>query len=138
MYSFHASAAAYTNYWNNTFGHTGSEHLALLSRQHIWQAFIQETLQVIAADQDHQLILNESLPIKGVTNAAFDLLGKQGIITASEGHACSECTQSFRPSDNSDVMEIEDATVTMHVINGIVMGPTHCAYPNCENELLNA
>ena len=26
----------------------------------------------------------------------------------------------------------------MHIVDGIVMGPTHCAYQNCENELLNA
>ena len=30
------------------------------------------------------------------------------------------------------------ADVTMHVVNGIVMGPTHCAFRNCESELLNA
>ena len=40
MYSFHASAAAYTDYWNNTFGQVDLEHSIQLNRKHIWQAFV--------------------------------------------------------------------------------------------------
>ena len=35
MYSFHASAAAYTEYWNNTFGQIDLEHFAKLDYRHI-------------------------------------------------------------------------------------------------------
>ncbi len=35
MYSFHASAAAYTEYWNNTFGQIDLERFAKLDRRHI-------------------------------------------------------------------------------------------------------
>ena len=35
-------------------------------------------------------------------------------------------------------MNVDHADVTMHVVDGIVMGPTHCAFNNCESELLNA
>ena len=35
-------------------------------------------------------------------------------------------------------MEVDHADVTMHVVNGIVLGPTHCAFDNCESALLNA
>ena len=35
-------------------------------------------------------------------------------------------------------MDTNSADVRMHVVDGIVMGPTYCAYINCEAELLNA
>ena len=44
MYSFHGSAAAYTDYWNNTFGQVNSEYSAKLDHRHIWQAFVQESV----------------------------------------------------------------------------------------------
>ncbi|KIJ92135.1 hypothetical protein K443DRAFT_114035 [Laccaria amethystina LaAM-08-1] len=112
--------------------------MAPLSRKHIWQTFIQESTRVIAANQDCNLTLSESLPIDAVTRAAFNLLGQQGVISASQGHACSECTHPFRSTNDSDTMDVGQGFVTMHVVDGIVMGPTHCAYENCENELLNA
>jgi hypothetical protein len=74
MYSFHASAAAYTDYWNNAFGQVNLDYMAPLSRKHIWQTFIQESTRVIAANQDCNLTLSESLPIDAVTRAAFNLL----------------------------------------------------------------
>jgi hypothetical protein len=138
MYSFHASAAAYTDYWNNTFGEVDLNHMAPLSRRHIWQTFIQESTRAVAADQNCSLTLNESLPIDAVTQAAFNNLGQGGIISASQGHACPECTQPFRSSNDPNDMDVEQGDVTMHVVDGIVMGPTHCAYGNCENELLNS
>jgi len=93
MYSFHASAAAYTDYWNNTFGHVNLEYSAKLDRRHIWQAFVQESVRSIAADQNVYLELNENLPIDEVTKAAFTALGQNGIIYAANGHTCAECTQ---------------------------------------------
>ena len=140
MYSFHASAAAYTDYWNNTFGQVDLEHLVKLDRKHIWQAFVQESVRSIATDQDVYLELNETLPINEVTKEAFTALGQKGVIYAANGHACLECTQPYRPpeNENPDNMEVDHADVTMHVVDGIVMGPTHCAFNDCESELLNA
>ena len=140
MYSFHASAAAYTDYWNNTFGQVDLDHSIKLDRRHIWQAFVQESVRSIATDQDVYLELNENLPIYEVTKEAFNALGQNGVIFAAKGHTCPECTQSYRPpeNENSDDMEIDHADVTMNVVDGIVMGPTHCAFNNCESELLNA
>ena len=40
MYSFHASASAYREYWNNNFGADKSFELSCC---HIWQAFVQES-----------------------------------------------------------------------------------------------
>jgi hypothetical protein len=140
MYSFHASAAAYTDYWNNTFGQVDLEHSIKLNRKHVWQAFVQESVRSIATDQDVYLELNETLPIDEVTKAAFNALGQNGVIYAAKDHVCPECTQPYRPPVNEDPddMDIDHANVTMHVVDGIVMGPTHCAFNNCESELLNA
>ena len=84
--------------------------------------------------------LNENLPINEVTKEAFAALGKDGLIYAADNHTCSECTQPYRSSTNTDPenMDIDHADMTMHVLDGIVMGPTHCAYKNCEADLLNA
>ena len=106
MYSFHASAAAYTDYWNNAFGEVNLNHMAPLSHKHIWQTFIQESTRVIAANQNHNLTLSESSPIGAVTCAAFSLLGQQGVISASQGHACSECTHPFRSSNDPNDMDV--------------------------------
>lgn len=138
IYSFHASASAYTDYWNNAFGQIDLNNSATLSRRLIWQAFVQESLRTIAADQDVDLKLNDMLPINDVTREAFSVLGQRGIISASAGHSCSECTQPYRAAANEEDMNVDYADVKMHVVDGIVMGPTHCSYSDCENELLNA
>ena len=44
-------------------------------------------------------------------------------------------------SAESQRMKVDDSTaknVTMIVLNGIVFGPTHCAYDDCTAELANA
>lgn len=162
MYSFHASASAYSQYWNITFGTKSTN----VSRAHIWQAFVQDSLRTIAAESNIDVELNYPLNIKEVTSQAFELLGEQGIIRAADQHACSECTQPYkRTSDaimnnpaavigvdenrnvpplaetaevpaeenpvsstslnnSNDDMDVDNKTVTMVVLDGIVMGPT--------------
>ena len=75
-----------------------------------------------------------------MTFEAFQQLGQNGIISAADGHACSECTQPYRRSQNEHLNEIEEdrAPVKMVVIDGIVMGPAHCAYDGCTSDLQNA
>ena len=84
--------------------------------------------------------MNETLPIDEVTKEAFTALGQDGVISAANNHTCSECTQPYISSTNavSENMDIDHADVTMHVLDGIVMGPTHCVYKSCEADLLNA
>jgi len=102
MYSFHASAAAYTDYWNNTFGQVNLEYSTKLNCQDIWQAFVQESVRSIATDQNVYLELNENLPIDEVTREAFNALRQNGVIYAANGHAYLECTQPYRPSENEN------------------------------------
>ena len=161
MYSFHASASAYSQYWNITFGTKSTN----ISRAHIWQVFVQDSLLTIAAESNIDVELNHPLNIKEVTTQAFELLGEQGIIRAADQHACSECTQPYKKTsdaimndpaavigvdenrnvpqlaENADVpdqlhpispiinnsdddMDVDIKTVTMVVVDGIVMGPT--------------
>ena len=75
MYSFYASA--YTDYWNNAFGQIDIDNSATLSWQLIWQAFVQEFLRTVAADQDVDLKLNDMLPINDVTREAFSVLDQR-------------------------------------------------------------
>ena len=94
MYNFHASASAYAEFWNNTYGMTTIS----ISRAQIWQAFVQESIRTIAAESEIDLELGDGLNIKDVTTEAFQILGENGIIRAADKHSCPECTQIFRRS----------------------------------------
>jgi len=82
----------------------------------------------------------KNLPIKDITQQAFNHLGQNGLISVANGHACSECTQPYRRSQYEAIDQIEEgrASVKMVVLDGIVMGPAHCAYDGCTSDLLNA
>ena len=96
MYSFHASTAAYTEFWNNTFWETQDVSCRKISRRHIWQAFVQESIHTISAASDIHLEIQDGLAIDDVTKEAFEILGENGIIRAADQHACSECTQNYK------------------------------------------
>ena len=140
MYSFHASAAAYTEFWNNSYACLNSESSCPVSRHIIWQAFVQESIRVIGSASNQHLTLKDNLAINEVTQEAFEHLGKNGLINIASGHACSECTQPYRFSQYESVDQVEEdyAPVKMVVLDGIVMGPTHCAYDDCTSDLINA
>ena len=96
IYNFHASASAYAEYWNNTFG---TEQL-LVTRCHIWQAFVQQSVYTIAEECGFDVELDDSLNIKEVTAQAFLVLGENGIIRVADKHACAECTQEHNQTSN--------------------------------------
>jgi hypothetical protein len=116
-----------------------------VSRRQIWQAFVQESIRAIASLSNIDITLRDNLSIDEVAKEAFHILGENGIIRAADGHACQECTQKYRGSDtqsNSDSSEDDvdsiQTPVKMVVVDGIVMGHSICAYPECESELINA
>ncbi len=142
VYNFHASAAAYTEFCNHSFMASQSSIVGKLNRRHIWQAFVQESIRMIGSLSDTNLTLGDNLPIDEVTKEAFHILGEKGIIRAADGHACKECTQRYRHSEDDPIIESEDdedvgAYVNMVVVDGIVMGHSICAYPDCTSELSN-
>ncbi|KAF9039092.1 hypothetical protein BJ165DRAFT_1551557 [Panaeolus papilionaceus] len=158
VYSFHASAAAYTQFWNLAFPASGFK----LDRRHIWQAFIQESIRSIAKDSGKNITMPDNLPIESVTENAFRILGDRGKIKPAKTHSCSQCTHPYKSTadvlpvhagNEHDVVEATvgaNATVTvdnpessdynpvrMVVVDGIVTGPTHCAIPGCTSPLAN-
>ncbi|KDR65512.1 hypothetical protein GALMADRAFT_1364536, partial [Galerina marginata CBS 339.88] len=172
MYNFHASASAFAEYWNNTFG---TESTSVV-RRHIWQAFVQESLRTVAEESKINVEMDDALAIKDVTIEAFSILGENGIIRAADQHACPECTQEYKehsevvfnnpaavvgvdvdddavpplaadapqdidepllPDPNAQPRE-QKRFVTMGMLDGVVMGPQHCAYDDCTNDLSNA
>lgn len=156
MYSFHASAASYTEYWNNSFWKYYSENSPKISRRQVWHTFVQESVRSIAAVSNRNLELQDGLAIDEVTKEAFTLLGENGIIRMANDHACGECTQPYKhtvdtiidgataqsleqnAASSDDDMDIDTGYVKMVVVDGLVMGPQHCAYDNCISDLANA
>ncbi len=153
MYSFHASSAAYTNFWNLSYGSSNS---------HIWQAFIQESIRTIASASDTNLMLSPNTNIYEIAREAFTYLGEAGIIRAANGHSCNECAQPYKQTadvihhnnlatvlDDNELslpiplgqMAIPSSSyanyttqplVKMIVVDGIVMGPTvSCLFTLC-------
>ena len=76
MFSFQASSQAYTQFWNNSFGSTST----IITLQHVWQAFVQESIRTIATASSHSFELIDNLSISEVTEKAFDILGYNGSI----------------------------------------------------------
>jgi CxC5 like cysteine cluster associated with KDZ transposases/CxC6 like cysteine cluster associated with KDZ transposases len=140
IYSFHSSAAAYMEFWNNSYASLNPESTCLVSRRIIWQAFVQESIRDIGLASNQHLTLSDKLSINEVTQEAFTHLGNKGIIAVADGHNCSECSQPYRRSQYEAMDQIEEgrASVKMVVVDGIVMGPTHCAYGGCTSDLINA
>jgi hypothetical protein len=149
-----------------------------LTRHQIWQAFVQESTQTIAASAGINLELNDGLAIDEVTKEAFNILGENGFIRAADQHSCPQCTQKYKATSDiingadpaavvgvdenqtvppilhpnsesstsniaqrenmqTDVMD-NDALVKMVVMDGIVMGPQHCAFGNCTADLASS
>ena len=172
-YSFHASTAAYAEFWTNSFG---KSHSVKLPRWLIWQAFIQESIRTVSNVLKITFETSDNLTIAELTHKAYSILGENGGIRLSNGHACPECTQDYkatanyvpRNNDPAALLGVDDdrivpalagdssrnvnepdepmpaiptvanSPVKMIVMDGIVMGPVHCAADNCSADVLNA
>ncbi len=121
IYSFHASASAYTQYWNNSFMDAGSKKH--LGRKQVWQTFIQESIRSIAKSSNIDFEIDSKLAIDEVTEQAFNILGENGLIRVADGHSCSDCTKLYKKTVD-DPGNKDAAPVKMIVLDGIVMGPT--------------
>ena len=123
IYSFHASAAAYMEYWNNTYQNSDifSKNI---SRHQVWQAFVQESVRSIAAMSGSDLVLPDGLAIDEVTKEAFEVLGDNGRIAAAHQHTCLDCTQKYRKT--ADVINEDEAAMVgvdeQHAVPSLVGG----------------
>jgi len=68
MYNFHASANAYTQFWNDSFGAVSIP--CKLSRRQIWQAFVQESIRSIAQMSKIDFEANQNIAIDNVCNSS--------------------------------------------------------------------
>jgi hypothetical protein len=96
MYSFHASAAAFAEFWNDSFWAIQNTSSRKVSCRQIWHAFVQESIRQVAAFNKYTLEIPEGLTIAQVTKHAFEMLGEEGIIRNADKHSCSECTQPYK------------------------------------------
>jgi hypothetical protein len=175
IFSFHASTAAYAEFWTNSFGKAYS---IKVPRRQMWQTFMQESIRRVSQELGITFEAPINTSISDLTYRAFDSLGENGGIRLSDGHACSECTQNYKatadyaPQNNDPAavlgvdndgpvpaLEDEDenpnipiipnqpqnadpttthSPVKMVVMDGIVMGPVHCAAINCTADVLSA
>jgi hypothetical protein len=179
IYSFHASTAAYAEYWTNSYGKQSSFKI---QRRQMWHAFIQESIRTLSQASNIFFEVADNSSIQDLTRGAFAILGEHGGIRIADKHACSECTQEYKsvadwlpvvndaaavlgvdenravpplinddprgetrnspgPTED-DTMDVdvdgEKKVVKMVVMDGIVMGPTCCAFDGCERALVNA
>ena len=80
VYNFHASAAAFTEFWNTAFWKMQAGNSPKISRRQVWQTFVQESIQTIASSFGLNLELEDGLPINQITKQAFTIFGERGII----------------------------------------------------------
>ncbi|KAF8868808.1 hypothetical protein CPB84DRAFT_1818953 [Gymnopilus junonius] len=142
MYNFHASASAYAEFWNNTFetsSVTESVHtIAQESTDVTTGAF-----SILAADQhscsectqphrtSNNSLINNPAAVAGVDQNAE-------AVPALNNQLASTQTEALPFSGTQETSDDTKKFVKMVVLDGIVMGPTHCAYPNCTNDLSDA
>lgn len=94
IYNFHASASAYTQFWNDCASNSGVDFT--LTRRHTWQTFIQESIRMVSSTKKIDLELKENLNINEVTKEAYAILGNAGIIELGLKHSCSQCQQPYK------------------------------------------
>ena len=112
MYDLHASASAWMKFFNDTYG---NENLQL-SQRHIWAAFVQESVREVSLASEIDFFIRDSASIEEVTQSAFMILGKSGVIQSAENHSCAECSQPYRarsdlilnPNDHSAVLGVDN------------------------------
>jgi CxC5 like cysteine cluster associated with KDZ transposases/CxC6 like cysteine cluster associated with KDZ transposases len=135
VYSLHALSQSYTNFYNETFFPSSLP----LARRHVWQALNQESVRMIAQDTNMSLTVAFNTSISELVQYAYEQMGRHGKIAVADDHACTDCTHPWRLQADGDptAVEVEGAWVNMRVVDGIVMGPQHCARPKCTGALSN-
>ena len=78
------------------------------------------------------------LSIDDLTEKAFYELCNGGHIKDTDDHFCFECTKPFKESVMITIILPDASLVKMVVLDRIVIGPTHCAFPGYISDLQNA
>ncbi|KAF8986159.1 hypothetical protein BDQ17DRAFT_1259791, partial [Cyathus striatus] len=75
--------------------------------------------------------------VQQIAKEAYLKLGQEGIIGDALNHSCKECTHDYKATVDH-INLVPEPKVKMVVVDGIFMGPNHCAYQNCSEKLANA
>ncbi|TFK35648.1 hypothetical protein BDQ12DRAFT_668289 [Crucibulum laeve] len=122
-----------------------------------WAVFVQETIQQVAYGSNTTLELQDDLPINDITRHAFSALDiitgddpavvvgvdenrQVPILTgddadlAAQDAACAQLEAENAMDIDNNSSKFEDSPVKMVVLDGIGMGPTHCAFENFQKQ----
>jgi hypothetical protein len=114
MYSFHGSASAYADFWNNSY--VNPQDSFQMTRRLVWQAFVHESIRTIGQVSNLNLETRDNIPIDDLTLEAFHILGENGVIRAADNHSCSECTQKYKMT--ADFIPHADPAATVGIDEG--------------------
>jgi hypothetical protein len=109
MYSFHASSAAFAEFWSNSY----SRGVKSITRRQVWHTFVQESICAVSTVANINLEVQDGLAIDEITREAFNVLGEDGVIRAADQHHCSECTQPYKGT--ADVITGDDPAALVGV-----------------------
>lgn len=121
IYHLHASISGWANYFNDTY----SNDRVKLSHRQVWAAFVQESTRQASELSEIDFVIPDVASIDEVTEKAFAVLGNDGRIQPAKDHACSECSQPYRATSDSNTAAQDSGqmqNVTMKVIDGMVNG----------------
>src|SRR6202044_2041890 len=104
---------------------------------------------VLGVDENHQVpaLVGEGaeLAVQDAAQARLNArLAAQARSNADDAMDVDESSQSSSSAENTDASSPNSSSsekaspVTLVVMDGVVMGPTHCAFDNCIEELQNA
>ncbi|KAF8869014.1 hypothetical protein CPB84DRAFT_1856849 [Gymnopilus junonius] len=96
VYNFHASASAYTQFWNDS--NSNNTNSIQITCHQVWQLFVQESIRAVATAHNRDLKMPNNLDIKGVVKEAFAQLGNNGVVDIGIHHECSECSHPYKSS----------------------------------------
>ncbi|TFK36774.1 hypothetical protein BDQ12DRAFT_754967, partial [Crucibulum laeve] len=164
VYSFHASVSTFAEFWNNTYEHisplTHCQTWAVFVQETIWQVAhgsnttleLQDGLPVNDVARHAFSALGENGIIRSAeahscNECTHKYKRTADIITSDDpaavvdlaaqdaAHAQLEAGNAMDIDNNPS--ECEGSPVKMVVLDGIVMGPTHCAFENCTQSIAN-
>jgi hypothetical protein len=94
IFSFHASTAAYAEFWTNSYGKAYS---IKVPRRQMWQTFTQESIRVVSQELEIIFEAPNNTSISELTYRAYDSLGEKGGIRLSDDMHAQSVLKTTRP-----------------------------------------
>ncbi|KAJ8456152.1 hypothetical protein ONZ45_g18805 [Pleurotus djamor] len=157
FYSFHASNAGIAEFWTASFTQ-GEVAGFVVNGEQVWKTFVLESIWQLAVAADAKFKVAESININELVKKAYDILDlapatniaamvgndENNVVPDFHGEIDESIPVSTNDQNAMDVDEDPSTTVEasgyvrLVVVDGIVMGPRHCAKERYELPLANA